>query len=44
MPVLAASDSPCARGDPPPHGSVSMRLRAIEMDLEGGSSTSALSP
>lgn len=33
-----------ARGEPPPQGSESRRRRAIAMDLEGGSSTSALSP
>ena len=35
---------PWARGEPPPQGRESMRLRAIAMDLEGGSSTSARSP
>jgi len=37
-------DKAWARGDPPPQGKVSNRFLAIEMDLEGGSSTSALSP
>lgn len=33
-----------ARGEPPPQGRESRRRRAMAMDLEGGSSTSALSP
>ena len=37
-------EMPWARGEPPPQGSESMRLRAMAMDLEGGSSTSARSP
>ena len=37
-------DKAWARGDPPPQGKVSSRFLAMEMDLEGGSSTSALSP
>jgi hypothetical protein len=44
MPVRTASERPCASGEPPPQGSWSRRRRAMEMDLEGGSSTSALSP
>lgn len=42
--VRSAVDRPWARGDPPPQGSWSRRRRAMEMDLLGGSSTSALSP
>ena len=37
-------DKAWARGDPPPQGKVSSRFLAMEIDLEGGSSTSALSP
>jgi len=44
MPRRVAVDRPCARGEPPPQGRESMRLRAMAIDLEGGSSTSALSP
>ena len=29
-------EMPWARGEPPPQGSESMRLRAMAMDLEGG--------
>jgi hypothetical protein len=32
---------PWAKGEPPPHGSFSRRFRAIAMDLDGGSRTSA---
>jgi len=35
---------PWARGDPPPHGSLSRRFLAIAIDLEGGRRTSAESP
>jgi hypothetical protein len=43
-PVRQATARPWARGEPPPHGSESSRRRAMEMDLLGGSSTSAWSP
>lgn len=35
---------PWARGEPPPHGSLSRRFLAIAIDLEGGRRTSAASP
>jgi hypothetical protein len=44
MAVRTAVEMPCASGLPPPHGSWSSRLRAMLMDLLGGSSTSALLP
>mmetsp|Transcript_69814 Transcript_69814/g.102309 ORF Transcript_69814/g.102309 Transcript_69814/m.102309 type:complete len:203 (-) Transcript_69814:1661-2269(-) len=44
MAVRMATISACAKGDPPPHGMVSSLFLAIEMDLVGGSSTSARSP
>ena len=43
-PTRVAVESPCASGEPPPQGSLSRRRRAMEMEREGGSSTSALSP
>ena len=43
-PFRLTREMPWARGEPPPQGSESMRLRAMAMDLEGGSSTSARSP
>lgn len=44
MAVRTAVLMPCASGLPPPQGSWSSLLRAILMDLLGGSSTSALLP
>lgn len=41
VPKRMASERPWASGEPPPQGSVSRRRRAMAMDLEGGSSTSA---
>mmetsp|Transcript_3807 Transcript_3807/g.13362 ORF Transcript_3807/g.13362 Transcript_3807/m.13362 type:complete len:216 (+) Transcript_3807:532-1179(+) len=43
-PTRVAVDRPCARGEPPPHGILSRRLRAMAMDFVGCSSTSASSP
>jgi len=42
--LMLTREMPCARGEPPPQGRESMRFRAMAMDLEGGNSTSALSP
>ena len=42
--TLLTRDRAWARGEPPPQGRVSNRFLAMEIDLEGGRSTSALSP
>ena len=43
-PTRAATDNPCAKGEPPPHAMVSRRFLAIAIDRDGGKSTSASSP
>mmetsp|Transcript_7120 Transcript_7120/g.20977 ORF Transcript_7120/g.20977 Transcript_7120/m.20977 type:complete len:219 (-) Transcript_7120:1736-2392(-) len=44
MPVRAATDSACAKGEPPPQAMVSRRFFVSAMDRVGGTSTSAVSP
>lgn len=44
LPNSHTMERPWARGEPPPHGSLSRRFLAIAIDLEGGRRTSAESP
>merc|ERR1719324_1794324 len=44
MPVRAAMDRACARGEPPPHAMVSKRFLVSAIDRVGGTRTSAASP